>query len=107
MRGAKETARTGLICGAFGNMLAEMGVPNSPATLTAAQLTELNSKLAHMRHQINNQLAMVVAALELMRFRPEMREKMLATIGQQPPMIMAEVAKFSAEFEQVFGITRD
>jgi hypothetical protein len=31
---------------------------------------------------------------------------MLATISQQPPMIMAEVAKFSAEFEQTFGITR-
>ena len=86
-------------------MLAQMGVPNTPATLTAAQLTELNNKLGHMRHEINNQLAMVVAALELMRFRPEMRDKMLATISQQPPMIMAEVAKFSAEFEQAFGIT--
>jgi TolA-binding protein len=88
-------------------MLAEMGVPNSPATLSAAQLTELNDKLAHMRHEINNQLAMVVAALELIQFRPEMRDKMLATISQQPPTIMAEVAKFSAEFEQAFGITRD
>jgi len=87
-------------------MLAEMGVPNAPATLTAAQLNELNNKLAHMRHEINNQLAMVVAALELMRFRPEMRDKMLTTISQQPPLIMAEVAKFSAEFEQAFGITR-
>jgi hypothetical protein len=83
-----------------------MGVPNTPATLTAAQLNELNNKLAHMRHEINNQLALVVAALELMRFRPEMRDKMLTTIGQQPPLIMAEVAKFSAEFEQTFGITR-
>lgn len=88
-------------------MLGQMGVPNTPAALTAAQLAELNDKLAHMRHEINNQLAMVVAALELIRFRPEMRDKMLATIGQQPPVIMAEVAKFSAEFEQAFGITRD
>ena len=87
-------------------MLAQMGVPITPPTLTAAQLTELNQKLSHMRHEINNQLAMVVAALELIRFRPEMRDKMLTTISQQPPMIMAEVAKFSAEFEQAFGITR-
>ena len=77
-----------------------------PTTLTAAQLAELKGKLAHMRHEINNQLAMVVAALEMIRFRPEMRDKMLTTISQQPPMIMAEVAKFSAEFEQTFGITR-
>jgi hypothetical protein len=50
---------------------------------------------------------MVVAALELIRFRPEMREKMLDTITQQPPKILAELARFSAEFEQTFGITRD
>ena len=87
-------------------MMAQMGVPNTPATLTAAQLPELNNQLAHMRHEVNNQLALVVAALELIQFRPEMRDKMLATISRQPPLIMAEVAKFSAEFEQAFGITR-
>jgi hypothetical protein len=94
-----------LIWGAEGGKIEQMGVPNTPATLNAAQLNELNNKLVHMRHEINNQLAMVVAALELIRYRPEMSEKMLATISQQPPVIMAEVAKFSAEFERVFGIT--
>lgn len=88
-------------------MLAFMAAPQTPATLTAEQVTELNKKLSHMRHEINNQLAMVVAALELVRFRPEMRDKMLDTIGQQPPKILAEVAKFSADFEQAFGITRN
>jgi len=88
-------------------MLAQMGVPNTPPTLTAAQLTELNDKLSHMRHEINNQLALVVTALELMRLRPELRDKMLVTVSQQPSLIIAEVAKFSAEFEQVFGIIRD
>jgi hypothetical protein len=88
-------------------MLPGMPAPQTPATLTAEQVTELNKKLSHMRHEINNQLAMVVAALELIRFRPEMRDKMLDTITQQPPKILAEVARFSAEFEQTFGITRD
>lgn len=60
-----------------------------------------------MRHEVNNQLALVVAALELIRFRPEMREKMLGTISQQCPKISEEIGKFSAEFEQFFGITRD
>jgi hypothetical protein len=96
-----------LIWGAVGGMLAQMGVPNTPPTLTAAQLTELNDKLSHMRHEINNQLALVVTALELMRLRPELRDKMLVTVSQQPSLIIAEVAKFSAEFEQVFGIIRD
>jgi hypothetical protein len=84
-----------------------MPEPRTPATLTAEQVVELNKKLSHMRHEINNQLSMVVAALELIRFRPEMRDKMLDTITQQPPKILAEVAKFSAEFEQAFGITRE
>jgi hypothetical protein len=84
-----------------------MATPPSAANLTAEQVMELNKKLSHMRHEINNQLAMVVAALELLRFRPEMRDKMLDTITQQPPKILAEVAKFSAEFEQAFGITRN
>jgi hypothetical protein len=83
-----------------------MGTPEGPSTLSAEQVADLNRKLSHMRHEINNQLSLVVAALELVRFRPEMREKMLNTLAEQPPKIMAEIAKFSAEFEQTFGIKR-
>jgi len=88
-------------------MFLRMGVPNVPVNLTPEQLKELNKKLSHMRHEVNNQLALVVAALELIRFRPELRDKMLETVAQQSPKIMAEIATFSAEFERVFGITRD
>jgi hypothetical protein len=88
-------------------MVLGVGVPNIPTTVTPEQLRELNKKLSHMRHEINNQLALVVAALELIRFRPEMRDKMLDTVSQQSPKIMAEIASFSEQFEQTFGITRD
>ncbi|MGA2174935.1 MAG: hypothetical protein ABSH38_08145 [Verrucomicrobiota bacterium] len=84
-----------------------MGLPNTPLTLTPEQLKELNQKLSHMRHEINNQLSLIVAALELIRFKPDLRDRMLDTLSQQPPKIMAEVAKFSAEFEQALGITRE
>ena len=84
-----------------------MGLPEVPATLSPEQVKELNKKLSHMRHEINNQLALIVAAMELIRLRPELQAKMLDTVAQQPPKIMAEVAKFSGEFEQTFGITRD
>jgi len=82
-------------------------IPTNPVTVTPEQLKEINKKLSHMRHEINNQLALVVAALELIRFRPEMRDKMLETVGQQTPKITAELVKFSTEFEQMFGISRE
>jgi hypothetical protein len=88
-------------------MVLRMGVPNVPATLAPEQVGELNKKLSHMRHEVNNQLALAVAALELIRYRPEMRDKMLDTVAQQSPKITAEIAKFSAAFEELFGITRD
>ncbi len=84
-----------------------MGFPNTPVTLTPEQLKELNQKLSHMRHEINNQLSLVVAALELLRYKPDLRDRMLDTVSQQPPKITAEVAKFSQEFERTMGITRE
>jgi|HubBroStandDraft_1064217.scaffolds.fasta_scaffold1615580_1 hypothetical protein len=84
-----------------------MAVPTAPVTITPEQLKELNKQLSHMRHEINNQLSLIVAALELVRFKPDLRDRMLETMGQQPPKITAEVAKFSAEFERLFGITRE
>jgi hypothetical protein len=83
-----------------------MALPSEPVTLTPEQLNELNDHLSHMRHEINNQLSLIVAALELIRFKPDLRDRMLATMGQQPPKIMAEVTKFSGEFERIFGIKR-
>jgi hypothetical protein len=83
-----------------------MGVPKDPVTLTPEQLNELNQKLAHMRHEINNQLSLVVAAIELLRLKPDLRDKMLDTLGQQPARITDEMSRFSAEFERAYGITR-
>jgi hypothetical protein len=87
--------------------VAGMSAPSMPITITPEQLKELNEHLSHMRHEINNQLSLVVAAVELMRFKPDLRDRMLETLGQQPPKITAEVSKFSAEFERIFAITRD
>jgi hypothetical protein len=83
-----------------------MGVPTNPVTLTPEQLTELNKKLSHMRHEVNNQLALIVAAVELLRLKPDLRDRMLETLGQQPPKITEEMSRFSAEFERLYGITR-
>ncbi len=69
-------------------------------------MDELNRKLSNMRHDINNNLSLIIAAAELIRHKPHMAERMLATLAEQPPKIADTVAKFSAEFEKTFGITR-
>jgi hypothetical protein len=83
-----------------------MAIQYAQVTLNPEQIQELNKKLSHMRHEINNQLSLIVAAAELIRLKPDLRDRMMDTVGQQPPKITAEVAKFSKEFEQALGIVR-
>ena len=83
-----------------------MGLPSQPVTLTVEQLGELNRQLANMRHDINNSLSLVVAAAELIRHKPAVAERMMATLSEQPGKITAAINKFSATFEETFGITR-
>ncbi len=84
-----------------------MGIPSNAVTLTPEQVAELNRKLSRMRHDINNHLSLIIAATELLRFKPEVREKMATTLADQAPRITDDIAKFSEEFEKAFGITRD
>jgi hypothetical protein len=41
-----------------------MALPSQPVTLDVAQLDELNRKLSEMRHDINNTLSLIMAAVE-------------------------------------------
>ena len=84
-----------------------MAMPQSPVTLTPEQIAGLNEKLSVTRHDINNTLSLIVAAVELIRRKPEMTPRLLESIGQQPDKIIAQMRAFSTEFEQTFGITRD
>jgi hypothetical protein len=84
-----------------------MGMPKSPMTISPQELDALNQKLSKMRHDINNHLSLVVFAVEVLRTKPEMLGRMTATLSDQPSKITADIAKFSAEFEQLFGISRD
>src|SRR5262245_57056945 len=84
----------------------EMGLPSQPVTLSVEQLGELNRQLATMRHDINNNLSLIVAAAELMRHKPAVAERMMNTLAEQPGKITAGINKFTAPFEPAFGITR-
>ncbi len=83
-----------------------MRMPSEPVNFNVEQIQDLNLKLATLRHDINNNLSLIMAATELIRHKPQMAERMMATLIEQPPKITAAMAKFSAEFEAAFGIAK-
>ena len=83
-----------------------MNLPTQPVTLTPEQISELNKKLSTLRHDINGDLALIVAAAELIKLNPSAAERMLATLLEQPAKIRDRADKFSAEFERTLGIVR-
>jgi K+-sensing histidine kinase KdpD len=83
-----------------------MGLPDKPVTLSTEQIAELNKMLSTLRHDINGDLALIVAAAELIKLNPEIIPRMLTTVLEQPPKIRDRADKFSAAFEKILGITR-
>jgi len=83
-----------------------MGLPTAPVTLTVAQIEDLNKRLSTMRHDVNGHLALIVAATELIRHKPQMSERMLTSISEQPAKTSEAMKGFSVEYERVLGITR-
>jgi hypothetical protein len=83
-----------------------MALPEQPVTLSVEQIDELNKKLSTMRHDVNNHLSMVMAAAELVRLKPELGEKMLGRLIEQPTKISEAIKQFSVEFEKTLGVRR-
>jgi hypothetical protein len=77
-----------------------------PVTLNPEQTEELNKQLSKMRHDINNHLSLMMAAVELVRRKPEAAERMATTLTEQPAKIGDSMKKFSAQFEGALGIKR-
>lgn len=83
-----------------------MGLPSSSVTLTVAQVDELNEKLSRLRHDINNHLSLMVAAVELIKHNPDGFDRMVGVLTEQPSKISEALRGFSVEFEKAVGITR-
>ena len=83
-----------------------MGLPNQPVTLSVEQIADLNQKMSFRRHDVNNHVSLMMAAVEMIQFKPEMLDKMLVSLTEQPPKITGAIGQFSAEFEKALGITR-
>jgi len=83
-----------------------MGLPQQPVTLTPEQVGEINQRLSKLRHDLNNNLAMMLAAAELAKLKPEMAAKMLDRLIEQPGKMTTQIKDFSVEFEKALGITK-
>jgi len=83
-----------------------MLLPDRPVTLNVEQIGELNNKLAALRHDVNNNLALIIAAVEIIRRKPESAERMWNGLTDKPHKIAGSVAQFSLELEKALGITR-
>ena len=59
-----------------------------------------------MRHDINNNLSLIVAASELIKCNTDLAPQMCATLAEQPSKISEQLNNFSADFERALGITK-
>jgi hypothetical protein len=83
-----------------------MELPGQPVTLTVEQIAELNQQLANFRHDVNNNLSLIIAGLQVLQHKPHLAERMMATVTEQPPKIVEAMTKFAAAFEKALGIKR-
>jgi len=83
-----------------------MPLPSEPVTLNAEQIAELSKKLASMRHDVNNNLSLIMAAVEILRRRPEAAARMLDSLAEQPHKIGKSIAEFSSELETTLRVTK-
>jgi predicted PurR-regulated permease PerM len=87
-------------------IILQMALPTKPIALSIEQIDDLNRKLATLRHDVNNNLSLIMAASEILRRRPETAERMLDTLSEQPQKIAGSIAQFSRELETALGIKR-
>ena len=83
-----------------------MASPNEPANLSVEQVRDLHGKLSTMRHDVNNELSKIAAALELIHRRPEARERVWPALIEQPRKVAEIIAQFSKELETALNLKR-
>ena len=76
-----------------------MSLQSEPVTLSAEQVAELKRNLADLRHDINNNVALILSAIEMIRRRPDTFDKMVESLGRQPHRINEAVVRFSKALE--------
>jgi hypothetical protein len=81
-----------------------MSFSSEPVTLSAEEIAELKQKLTDLRHDINNNTALMLSAVEMIRRRPESLANMMDSFARQPKKINEAVAQFSSALENALRI---
>jgi len=84
-----------------------MALPRETVPLTAGQVANLDRQFSELRHNVNNHLALMVAAMELIRRKPESATRVIDNLLDQPQKILEEIRRFATEFDRNLKITRD
>jgi hypothetical protein len=78
--------------------------PGGPVTLNEEQILALHQKLRDMRHDVNGRLAIIIAAAELIRLRPDTAEERIRQLLDQPHKAADSLGEFSRAFESMLGL---
>ena len=77
-----------------------MEPPNQPVAFTPDQMEKMIARISQVRHNVNNHLTLIIGAAELIRRKPDMIERMTATLIDQARKIEEELKQLSAEFKR-------
>src|SRR5262245_36703210 len=81
-----------------------MACPTQPITLNVPEIESLSRHFSSFRHDVNGCLSLMVAAMELIRYNPDVVKRMAGTLIEQPPKIAGKVNEFVNECERVLTI---
>lgn len=73
-------------------------------TLQPDDVERLRAQLSTFRHNANNHIALIVAATELIRRKPESAPRFVNSISEPAEKIGAEIKQFSDLLEKALGL---
>lgn len=74
--------------------------------LTAEQARELHKLLSDCRHNVNNNVSLIMSAMELAQLKPDSLPKMIKTAVDQSKKVTEEVMRYSMDFERIMQAAR-
>jgi hypothetical protein len=82
-----------------------MPAPKHPVTVPPERIEGLRVQLCETRHNVNNQVSLILAAAELIRQRPDQAARFVESLLTPPERIVQELKRLSDVLEQALEIT--